>query len=300
MSIQQLFGSAYVTGAGKAGVNSHQERRCEQMKYRNSAAEFRWGVAAAVCLAISSAAIAAARPASLRGNANAAKPAVVLVHGAFSDATAWQRVITLLQRDGYDVTAVENPLESLQGDVATTRRAVEAQTRPVVLVGHSYGGAVITGAAEGNPNVKALVYIAAFAPEGGEEANTFAERYPTEIGEALKSDSAGFLSVNRNSFRDVFAGDVSHTEAAAMAAAQKPINAGAFTASVPRAAWKTIPSWYLVTTEDHAVSPDLQRFYAKRIGAKVTQIRASHAVFVSHPTEVVRLIEQAALAVAKP
>jgi pimeloyl-ACP methyl ester carboxylesterase len=147
--------------------------------------------------------------------------------------------------------------------------------------------------------VKALVYIAAFGPEGGEAANAFGERYPTAIGTALKSDAAGFLSVDRERFRDVFAGDVAPAEAAVMAAAQKPINASAFTASVPRAAWKDIPSWYLVTTEDHAVSPELQRFYANRMGAKVTLIRASHAVFVSHPADVARLIEQAAAAVRR-
>ena len=237
--------------------------------------------------------------AMLAGTARAAKPAakpvIVLVHGAFADATGWQRVIPILQRRGYEVIAVQNPLESLAGDVETTKRLVDAQTGPVVLVGHSYGGAVITGVAAGNPNVKALVFLAAIAPEAGEAVNAFLAKYPSSLDNALRPDSAGFLFVDRAKFRSVFAADLSAAEAAVAAATQKPINGGAFAASVPQAAWKTIPSWYLVSKQDHALNPDLERFYAKRMGAHTTEINASHVAFISHPQEVARLIEQAAI-----
>jgi pimeloyl-ACP methyl ester carboxylesterase len=251
---------------------------------------------AAICAALLAASASAARPARA---GHGSKPAIVLVHGAFGDAAGWQRVIPILQRDGYEVTAVENPLESLAGDVATTRRVVQAQRGPVVLVGHSYGGAVITGAAAGNPNVRALVYIAAFAPLAGEPLSAPGQHYPAELANALRADEAGFLTIDRRRFRDLFAADVPVAQAAVMAAAQKPIHGDAFGASVAEAAWESIPSWYLVAARDHALNPDLQRFYASRIRAHVTQVQASHAVFVSHPIEVARIIEQAATAAAR-
>ena len=229
----------------------------------------------------------------------AAKPVIVLVHGAFADALGWQRLIPILQRDGYQVTAVENPLESLAGDVATTKRLVDAQTRPVVLVGHSYGGAVITGAAAGNPNVKALVYLEAFAPDGGEAVGAFGDKYPAPLGKALRPDAAGFLTVDRALFHQDFAADVSAGDAAVMAATQKPLSSSVFTASVPVAAWKSIPSWYVVSKRDHAINPDLERFYAKRMHAHTTEIDASHVGFISHPAEVAKVIEAAAMASAK-
>jgi len=234
-----------------------------------------------------------------RAARNAAKPTIVLVHGAFADGTGWQHVIPLLEHDGYTVIAVQNPLASLASDVETTKRVIDAQTGPVVAVGHSYGGAVITGAAAGNANVKALVYIAAFAPEAGEPIGAFNEKYPSALGSALRPDAAGFLYVDRAQFHDVFAKDVSATEASVMAAAQKPVSGTVFGASVEQPAWKTIPSWYLVAQEDRAINPDLERFYAKRMGAKTTEIKSSHVPFVSHPREVARLIEQAASAPPK-
>jgi len=235
----------------------------------------------------------AAAPTARTGPA-AAKPTVVLVHGAFADGTGWQHVIPLLERDGYNVIAVQNALASLAGDVETTKRVIDAQVGPMVVVGHSYGGAVITGAAAGNPNVKALVYIAAFAPEAGEPIGVYGEKYPAPLGAALQPDAAGFLYIDRARFRELFCADVPATEASVMAATQKPIIGSAFGASVDQAAWKTIPSWYLVTQDDRAINPDLERFYAKRIGAKTTEIRSSHVPFISHPAEVARLIEQAA------
>jgi pimeloyl-ACP methyl ester carboxylesterase len=228
-----------------------------------------------------------------------AKPTIVLVHGAFADGTGWQRVIPILQRDGYEVIAVQNPLASLAGDVETTKRVVDAVKGPVVLVGHSYGGAVITGAAAGNPNVKALVYLAAFAPEGGEPIGAFGEKYPVDLSSALKPDSAGFLYVDRTRFRELFCADLPAVDAKVAAAAQKPVHNSVFGASVPVAAWKTIPSWYLVSQDDHAINPDLERFYAKRMNAKTSEVKASHVAFISHPGVVTRLIEQAAAAPAK-
>ncbi len=228
-----------------------------------------------------------------------AKPTIVLVHGAFADALGWQRLIPILQRDGYDVIAVEIPLASLAGDVETTKRFVDAVKGPVVLVGHSYGGGVITGAAAGSSNVKALVYLAAFAPEGGEPLGAFGEKYPVDLNSALQPDSAGFLYVDRARFRELFCADLPVTDAKVAAATQKPLHNSVFGASVPVAAWKTIPSWYLVSQDDHAINPDLERFYAKRMNAKTSEVKSSHVAFISHPDVVAKLIEEAAAGAAK-
>ncbi len=230
---------------------------------------------------------------------DASRPTIVLVHGAFADGTGWQHVIPILEHEGYSVIAVQNHLASLAEDVETTKRVIDAQQGPMVVVGHSYGGAVITGAAAGNVNVTALVYIAAFAPEAGEPIGAFGEKYPTPLTAALRPDAAGFLYVDRAQFRDVLARDVAAKEASVLAAAQKPVHESAFGASVKEAAWKTIPSWYLVTKEDRAIQPDLERFYAKRMGAKTTEITSSHVPFISHPAEVARFIEEAASAVRR-
>ena len=230
----------------------------------------------------------------LRAQTSAAKPTIVLVHGAFADGSSWERVIPILQRDGYYVIAVQNPLSSLAADVETTKRVIDAQTGPVVVVGHSYGGAVITEAAVGNPNVKALVYVSAFAPEVGEPIGAYGDKYPAPLGQALRPDAAGFLYVDRAQFHDVFAADLPKTETDVAAATQKPIVGSVFGASVKQAAWKTISAWYIVTLDDKALNPELQRFYAKRMGAKTTEIKSSHVSFLSHPQVVARLIEQAA------
>ena len=225
----------------------------------------------------------------------AQKPMIVLVHGAFADASAWNRVIPILQGDGYMVTAVQIPLSSLSDDVAATQRVLHGQTGPVVLVGHSWGGAVITAAAAGNKNVKSLVYVAAFAPDAGEVVTAPAANYPApELNAVLKPDEAGFVYIDRAHFRDAFAGDLPEAVTRIMAATQKPINGKSFGETEPAAAWKTIPSWYIVSTEDHAINPDLERYYAKRIGATTTEIKASHVPFLSHPKEVAHVIEAAA------
>ena len=231
------------------------------------------------------------------GSAQAPKPTIVLVHGAFADGSSWAKVIAILESDGYTVIAVQNPLTSLADDVATTKRVLDAQKGPVVVVGHSYGGAVITAAAAGSSNVKALVYVAAFAPEADEVLAAPGARFaPPALSSALVPDAAGFLYVDRAKFHDVISKDVPAAEARVIAAVQKPVNGSVFTASVPGGAWKTIPSWYIVASEDQAINPELERFYAKRIGATTTEIKSSHVPFVSHPKEVARVIEAAATA----
>jgi len=228
-------------------------------------------------------------------SSRAEKPTIVLVHGAWADATGWQELIPLLQQQGYPVVAVENPLTSFNDDVATTKRLIDAQHGPVIAVGHSYGGAVITGAAAGNPNVKALVYVAAFAPDAGEGIGALQGKYPaTPLATALKPDAAGFLYIDTNKFRDAFAQDVPVRQARIMAATQKPLNGSILGASPAQAAWRTIPSWYLVATEDHALSPALERFYAKRMGAHTIEVRSSHVMFISRANEVAKAIEAAA------
>jgi pimeloyl-ACP methyl ester carboxylesterase len=226
---------------------------------------------------------------------NAQKPSIVIIHGAFADASSWNKVIPILQGDGYMVTAVQIPLSSLADDVAATRRVLDAQTGPVVLVGHSWGGAVISAAAAGSKNVKSLVFVAAFAPEAGEVITAPAANYsPAKLNSVLKPDEAGFLYIDRAQFRSAFANDLPEADTRIMAATQKPINGKSFGETQPAAAWKTIPSWYIVSTEDRAINPDLQRYYAKRINATTTEIEASHVPFLSHPKEVARVIEAAA------
>ena len=231
------------------------------------------------------------------GYTDTPKPTIVLVHGAFADGSSWARVIPLLEGDGYAVIAVQNPLTSLADDVATTKRVIDAQKGPVVVVGHSYGGAVITAAAAGNVNVKALVYIAAFAPDANEVlAAPSANFAPPALNSALAPDAAGFLYVDRAKFQDALCKDVPAADARVAAATQKPVNSSVFTTAVPGGAWKTIPSWYIVASEDQAINPELERFYAKRIGATTTEIKSSHVPFLSHPKEVVKVIEAAATA----
>ena len=230
--------------------------------------------------------------------ASNSKPAIVLVHGAYADGSSWQHVIPLLEQDGYKVTAAQIPLTSLPDDVATTKRVIENQTGSVVVVGHSYAGNVITGAAASNPQVKALVYINAFAPDVGEKTSDLNKRYAAPpISTAIVSDAANFLYVDRAKFHEFFAQDVSEGEARVMAATQKPIASAAFEQSLTDIAWKTIPSWFLVTQNDRAINPELQRFMAKRIGATTIEVNSSHVAFISHPREVADLIEAASSAV---
>src|SRR5258708_6233263 len=210
------------------------------------------------------------------------KISIVLVHGAFADGSSWSKVIPILESHGFAVTAVQNALKSLADDVATTNRVIEFQKGNVVLVGHSYGGAVITEAAANNPKVKALVYVAAFAPDAGETLGGLGEKYPaTPLATAIAPDSAGFLYIDRSKFHEAFANDLPADTAALLAATQKPIAAAIFGESVKAVAWKTVPSWYIVSTQDHAINPDLERFMAKRMKDETIQINASHLCFIS-------------------
>ena len=242
---------------------------------------------------LSFASIANADP-SPTPQARSAKPTVVLVHGAWADATGWQHVIPLLEAQGFPVVAVQNTLTSLTDDVATTKRALAKITGPIVLVGHSYGGFVITEAGAGNPQVKALVYVAAFVPDLGETAGGLSAQFPSPLGDAIVPDTAGFLFIDTAKFRDVFAADVPAGTARVMAIAQKQVNALAFGQSVQQVGWKTIPAWDLVALDDQAINPDLQRFMTERAGTHTLAIHSSHVAFVSHPGIVAGLIATAA------
>lgn len=233
-------------------------------------------------------------------NTNNRKPSVVLVHGAFADGSSWQKVISLAEKRGFNITAVQNPLKSLAEDTATTKRVVDAQPGDVILVGHSYGGVVITEAAAGSTKVKALVYVSAFAPDAGESPGGLMQQFPpVPLATALEPDSAGFLYVKRNQFHEVFAQDLSSEEAEVLGAAQKPIAASVFGEPVKSAAWKTIPSWYVVSKQDRAIHPDLERFMAKRLKAQTTEIDASHVAFISQPEAIIEIIETAAVATTR-
>lgn len=223
-----------------------------------------------------------------------AKPSIVLVHGAFADGSSWSSVIPLLTRAGYTVTAVQNSLFSLQQDVATTKRIIDQQPGEVIVVGHSYGGAVITGAAANNRKVRGLVYVAAFAPEDGEPVGAFNEKYPPDLATALVADSAGFLTIDREKFHDVFAADLPEHLTRVMATAQKPLFAQAFGEVSPHAAWHDLPSWYIVAQHDRAIQPALERFYAKRMHATTVEVPTSHVPFLSRPSTVAHVILQAA------
>jgi pimeloyl-ACP methyl ester carboxylesterase len=221
-----------------------------------------------------------------------------LVHGGFVDGSGWQAVYNLLKKDGYHVAVAQNPTLSLQGDAAATRLIIDAQDGPVVLVGHSYGGAVITEAGT-DQNVAALVYIAGFAPDKGESVNTLiADPPPGAPVPPILPPTDGFLFLDREKFHASFAGDVPAEQAAFMADSQVPWGVDALAGAITEPAWRTRPSWYLLTTEDRMIPPPAQRFMSERAGATVTEVAASHSVYLSQPAPVASLIEQAASAVA--
>ena len=224
----------------------------------------------------------------------APQKSVVLVHGAFADGSSWDRVVTILQAKGYNVVAVHESLTSLANDVATTKRAIDAQPGEVILVGHSYGGAVITEAGN-DPKVTALVYIAAFAPDTGESINDLGKGQtpPPWVG-AMKVDSAGFASLPQSTVLADFAQDVPAAEARLLASKQGPIFAGSFNEKIRTAAWHTKPVWYIQTALDHMVNPVAQAAMAKRMHAIVTSLQASHAAMISKPKEVAEVILAAA------
>lgn len=219
---------------------------------------------------------------------------VVLVHGGFVDGSGWQAVYSLLKKDGYNVSIVQNPTLSLEGDAEATRQIIDAQDGPVVLVGHSYGGAVITEAGN-NDNVAALVYIAAFVPDNGESVNTLiANPPPGAPVPPILPPKDGFLFLDREKFPASFAGDLRAEDAAFMADSQVPWGVDALGVSITEAAWRTKPSWYLVATEDRMIPPPAQRAMSERAGSTVVEAAGGHAIYVSQLAAVAELIEQAA------
>jgi pimeloyl-ACP methyl ester carboxylesterase len=230
-------------------------------------------------------------------NANPAAN-VVLVHGGFVDGSGWRPVYDLLTKDGYRVAVVQNPTLSLAGDAAAAKLIIDAQDGPVVLVGHSYGGAVISEAGT-DPNVAALVYISAFAPDAGESVNTLLAGFPQDAPQPpILPPKDGFLFLDRDKFHASFAGDLAADLAAFMADSQVPWGVDALGGQVSEPAWRTKPSWYLVTTDDKMIPPAAQRTMAGRAGSTTVEVAASHSVYVSQPAAVTACIKQAASAVA--
>jgi len=222
---------------------------------------------------------------------------VVLVHGGFVDGSGWESVYNILRQDGYNVAVVQNPTISLADDVAATRRIVAAQNDPVILVGHSYGGAVITEAGN-DPNVVGLVYITAFAPDAGESVSTLIKDPPPDAPvPPILPPQDGYLFLDKTKFHASFAADVEPAKAAFMADSQVPWGVEALSGTISEPAWKTKPSWYLIATDDKMIPPAAQRFMSERAGSTVVEVEGSHAIYVSQPNAVAAIIEKAAAAV---
>lgn len=217
---------------------------------------------------------------------------VVLVHGAFADGSGWRAVAEILERDGYSVSIVQEPETSLADDAAATKRIIETVNAPLILVGHSYGGAVITQAGN-EPQVRGLVYIAAFQPDNGETLGDLLKQKPPAANSAVPAGE-GFVIVNPKTFHADFAADIPAKEAHLMAISQVPISVTGFGTPITNAAWHNKPSWYAVATEDRMINPDLERFMAKRAGSTTIEVKGSHAIFMSQPEAVAKLIEKAA------
>ena len=232
------------------------------------------------------------------------KPTVVLVHGAFADSSSWNGVVRILEKDGYPVIAAANPLRSVKGDAQSVADVLANVKTPVVLVGHSYGGPVISEAAYGNPNVKALVYVAAFAPEKGETAAELSGRFPgSTLGPTLSApvelaDGGKDLYIQQDKFHDQFAADVSQADAKLMAATQRPVTVAALNEAATEPAWKTVPSYFVYGDQDKNIPAQALAFMAERAHSKQTVVvkGASHVVMVSNPKAVASLIETAAAA----
>jgi len=230
---------------------------------------------------------------------SAAVKNIVLVHGGFVDGSGWEGVYKALKKDGYTVAVVQNPTISFGDDVAVTKRTIANQNGPVILVGHSYGGAVITEAGN-DPKVAGLVYVAAFAPDKGESVSSLiANPPPGAPVPPILPPQDGYLFLDRAKFPASFAGDVEPDAAAFMADSQVPWGVEALKGTISEPAWKTKPSWYLLTTEDKMIPPDAQRSMSKRAGSTVVEVKGSHAVYVSRPQDVAALIEEAARGAAR-
>src|SRR6266446_5134631 len=229
-----------------------------------------------------------------RAEAQTAQPVknVVLVHGAFADGSGWEAVAKILEKDGYKVSVAQPPETSYAEDVKYTKAAIDAMNGPVILVGHSYGGSIITEAGN-DPNVSALVYIAAFALNEGESCATIEQALP-QASKAFKADSNGNWWIEPEHFAADFAADVPQAVSHFMAQSQVPISTDSFTHKVTTPAWKTKPTWYMVATADRSINPDQERMMAKRANAKTVEVNASHVAYMSHPKETAKLIEEAA------
>ena len=222
---------------------------------------------------------------------------IVLVHGGFVDGSGWEGVYSILKKDGYNVSIVQNPTISLKDDVAATKRILAAQDGPAILVGHSYGGAVITEAGN-DPKVAGLVYITAFAPDKGESVATLIQNPPPGAPvPPILPPQDGYLFLDRAKFPASFAADVNAEEAAFMAASQVPWGVEALNGKISEPAWKAKPSWYLIVTDDKMIPPDAQRSMSKRAGSTVVEVKGSHAIYVSQPAAVAALVEKAAKSV---
>jgi|SRR5579859_920669 len=217
---------------------------------------------------------------------------VVLVHGAFADGSGWEAVADILAKDGYNVAVVQHPETSYAEDVKFAKAVIDRQSGQVVLVGHSYGGAVITEAGN-DPNVSALVYIAAFAPDVGESCATIEKGLPP-ASQGIKPTNDGYFYIDSAVFAADFAADVPAAKAAFMAASQVLISADSFTSPIKTPAWRSKPVWYMVATEDRSINPDQERMMAKRAKAKTVEVKSSHVAYISHPKETAKLIEEAA------
>jgi len=224
---------------------------------------------------------------------------IVLVHGAFADGSGWEGVYKILTKKGYKVSIVGNPNTGLEDDVAATKRVIDRQDGPVILVGHSYGGAIITEAGN-DPKVAGLVYVSAFAPDANETLLQLLKAGPPATNSGiLPPDANGYVWYDLAKYHSGFCADLSDELAAFMADSQIPVAASVFGSSIKEPAWKTKPSWYIVATEDQTIPPDGERFMAKRAGATITEIKGSHVVFISQPKAVSAVIEAAALGAIK-
>ena len=247
-------------------------------------------------------ALSALGPAAAQAAAPSGKPTILLVHGAFAESLSWEAVVDRLLADGYPVVAAANPLRGLRSDSAYVASLVDTIPGPVVMVGHSYGGAVISNAADGKKNVKGLVFVAAFAPEIGEALGQLQEKFPgSTLGTALAPpvslpDGRKDIYVQQARYREEIAADVPPRTAALLAATQRPVALDAFTDKAGHPAWKTVPSWFIYGTADKAIAPPLLSFMAQRAGSRHTVVvqGASHAVLASHADKVAALIEEAA------
>lgn len=221
---------------------------------------------------------------------------IVLVHGAFADGSGWESVYNILKKKGYNVSVVGNPNTSLQNDVEATKLVLARQNGPAILVGHSYGGAIITDAGNDN-NVAGLVYVSAFAPGENESLLTLLESGPPAPNAGFLPPENGYVWYDKAKFHTGFCADLSKEKADFMADSQIPVSATVFGAKIANPAWKNRPTWYVIATEDQTIPVDGQRYMAKRAGAKVTEVKSSHVVYISHPKAVADVIELAARSV---